>query len=362
MITLQNLDLSFGSHSIFSDLNVTIRDGEVVGVIAPSGTGKSMMLRCMTMLQRPTGGKIFLDDQEITAPGADLDNFRQRIGMVFQDFNLFNHMSILENVMSGLVHLQNYDQETAYRESMKLLRRVGLADKAFFMPQHLSGGQQQRAAIARTLAMKPEVILMDEPTSSLDPMAKGEVESVIRMLASEGHTMVIISHEMDLIKHTCSRVLFLYNGKVHEEGTPEKIFDDPDRTQTRRFVQALRVLELDVQSKDFDFIGVQTTLAEYAYRTEISADLLRRMQSILEELFDMVIIQPEENNRMHISLEYNHHSKSISADVHCSGQPIDPDDPLYFLSWPIICKRASEVSLQTDLEGEYTNRILMKVE
>lgn len=359
MIQIENLQLRYGKHEIFRDLNATIRDGDIVGVIGPSGTGKSLLLRCMMDLEKPTGGRILLGGEDIAA--ANADDIHKRIGMVFQNFNLFSHMSVIENVMSGQVDLQNVPREDAFRESMKLLKSVGLSDKAYFYPSRLSGGQQQRAAIARTLAMKPEVILLDEPTSALDPMTRGEVEAVIRIMASQGHTMVIATHEMELIKQICNRVLFLYDGAVHEEGTPEEIFEHPQSIQTRRFVRALRVLEFDVQSKDFDFIGNQTTIAEFAYRNGVPADLVNRLQSIMEELFQMVIIQPEEQHKMHISMEYNRKDMSISGAVLFSGPVIDPDDPMFFFSWPIIVKRCSEVAVEAIAEDGYTNRVTIKI-
>ena len=359
MIQIENLKLKFGSHEIFRGLNATVRDGEVVGVIGPSGTGKSLLLRCMMDLERPTGGRVLLDGEDIAA--SDSNAVHKRIGMVFQNFNLFSHMSVIENVMSGQVDLQGVSREDAFRESMKLLKSVGLSDKAYTYPSKLSGGQQQRAAIARTLAMKPELILLDEPTSALDPMVRGEVEAVIRMMAAQGHTMIIATHEMELIRQVCSRVLFLYDGIVYEEGTPEEIFDAPKNTQTRRFVRALRVLEFDVESKDFDFIGTQTTITEFAYRNGISAKLVNRLQSIMEELFQMVIIQPEEQHKMHISVEYNNKEESLSGTVLFSGPVVDPDDPMFFFSWPIIVKRCSEVALEAVVQDEYTNRVTMKI-
>ena len=359
MIQIENLQMRYGNHEIFRDLNAEIHDGDVVGVIGPSGAGKSLLLRCLMDLEKPTGGRILLNGENIA--DADSDAVHKRIGMVFQDFNLFSHMSVIENVMSGQVDLQNVPRDDAFRESMKLLKSVGLSDKAYSYPSKLSGGQQQRAAIARTLAMKPEFILLDEPTSSLDPMVRGEVEAVIRMMASQGHTMVIATHEMELIKQICNRVLFLYDGVVYEEGTPEEIFDHPKSTQTRRFVRALRVLEFDVQSKDFDFIGNQTTIAEFAYRNGVPSNLVNRLQSIMEELFQMVIIQPEEQHKMHISMEYNHREMSFSGSVLFSGPVIDPDDPIFFFSWPIIVKRCTEVAVEAMEQNGYTNKVTMKI-
>lgn len=359
MIQVEKLTKEFDGQTVFRDIDLTINDGEVVAIIGPSGTGKSTFLRCLMTLEKPTSGKILLDGEEIGKSGSNLTKERERIGMVFQNFNLFDNMSVVENVMSGQVHLQKVPPKEAFDESVRLLKSVGLADKLYFYPKMLSGGQQQRAAIARTLAMKPEIILLDEPTSALDPMMRGEVEAVIRMMAAEGHTMVIVTHEMELVRQICSRVLFVDEGQIYEEGSPDRIFEHPQRTRTRRFVRALRVLEFDVQSKDFDFIGTSTAIAEYAYRNGIDSALLGKLQSVMEELFQMVIIQPTEENRMHISFEFNHAEKSINGMVRFTGPKIDPDDPMYFFSWPIILMRADSVTVEETEEDGYTNKVTL---
>ena len=357
MIQVEKLTKAYAGKPVFHDVDMRIRDGEIVGIIGPSGTGKSTFLRCLMLLEQPDSGRILLDGEDLTAEDSNLDAARERIGMVFQNFNLFEHMSVIENVMSGMVHLQRIDPKTAYDEAMKLIRTVGLSDKAFAYPRTLSGGEKQRAAIARTLAMKPEIILLDEPTNALDPMMRGEVEAVIRMMAAQGHTMVIVTHEMELVRQICTRVVYVDSGGICEEGTPEQIFDRPEHTSTRRFVRALRVLEFNVQSRDFDFIGTQTTVAEFAYRNGVPKNLLDRMQSVIEELFQMVIIQPEQENKMHIAFEYNNREPSISGVIRFSGPAVDPDDPAYFFSWPIIVKRASEVTVEQAEEGAFTNRV-----
>lgn len=362
MIRVENLTKEYDGKVLFHDINMNIEKGEVVGIIGPSGSGKSVLLRSLVTLVKPTSGKIFLDDTEITDPDTDLSPALQKIGMVFQQFNLFSHLSVIENVMSGMVHVQKIDYKEAYEEAMRILKTVGLSDKAFASPKILSGGQQQRAAIARTIAMKPEIILMDEPTSALDPIVKGEVEAVIRMLASEGHTMVIVTHEMSLARDICSRVIFLKDGEIIEEGKPEKIFDDADNPETRRFVRGLRVMEFSVNSKDFDFIGNQTEILTFSFRNGVPTRLQERLLAILEELFQMIIIQPKEDNVMHIEFEWNRNEQSLIGEVKFSGPPVDPDDPHYFISWPIIQMRASEISNEEIQEGAYTNlmRIVIK--
>ncbi|MBR5756141.1 MAG: amino acid ABC transporter ATP-binding protein, partial [Firmicutes bacterium] len=198
MIRIVNMEKSYDENiTPLKDINTVINEGDVIVIIGPSGCGKSTLIRCINLLEKPTKGQIFLDDTEITDPSADITKVRQRIGMVFQQFNLFSHLTVAENIMFAPVNILHKDSKTAYDEAMVLLRRVGLAEKALSYPDELSGGQQQRVAIARTLAMDPEVILFDEPTSALDPSMVGEVESVIYDLKAEGKTMMIVTHDMN---------------------------------------------------------------------------------------------------------------------------------------------------------------------
>lgn len=361
MIRVENLKKEYGKRTVFSDIDLTVNDGEVVGIIGPSGTGKSVLLRCMIMLEKPTDGKIFLDNEEITSPDCNIDDVHKRIGLVFQNFNLFSSMSAVENVMSGLVHLNGMHPQDACEKAIKLLKMVGLADKAFKYPNKLSGGEKQRVAIARTLALDPEIILMDEPTSSLDPIMSGEVGVVIRLLKAQGHTMVITTHEMELIREVCTRVVFLYNGQVWEEGTPDKIFDNADREETRVFVQALRVLSFDVRSDDFDFIGMQTKIADFAYRNGVPDTIKNKLLSITEEFVQMIIVQSGGGNKMNMSFAYNNKEECMDGIINFSGPVLDPDDPLYFFSWPIIQMRADEISNAVIDEDGFTNRVRFKI-
>ena len=209
MIEIKNLKFDSKNRAIFQDLNMTINDGEVVGIIGPSGCGKSLLLRLMIGLIQSSGGYVLFDGKELERNkyGALLKN--DKIGMVFQNYNLFEHMTVLENVVSGPIHLSKRDRKEVLEDAKKIIKMIGLNDVAYAYPHTLSGGQKQRAAIARTLAMNPGIILFDEPTSALDPMMKGEVEAVIRMLAAQKRTMVIVSHEMELIRSVCTRVVFL---------------------------------------------------------------------------------------------------------------------------------------------------------
>ena len=350
MIRIENLKKDFGNLTVFHDLNMQINDGEVVAFIGPSGSGKSTFLRSIMLLEKPTEGHVYLDETEITGPSKDM-------GMVFQTFNLFKHLSVVENVMSGMVHLNNISPEESFKKAMELLREVSLADKAYSYTDTLSGGQKQRVAIARALSMNPKVILMDEPTSSLDPLARGEVVSVIRMLASKGHTMVIATNEMELVREICTRVIVFKDGKIIEDGNPEQVFEHPEQIETKRFIHALSVLEFKMESKTFDFIGMQTIINEFAYVNGIPNELLFRLTAIMEELSQMVIIQPKTENKMKISFEYNRKTSSLDGIVEFTGNKLDPDDPIYFFSWPIIVKRASEVEVEYNENEECKNKI-----
>ncbi|MBQ0040724.1 MAG: amino acid ABC transporter ATP-binding protein [Clostridiales bacterium] len=366
MIEIKNLKFEGRHRTIFQNLNMTINDGEVVGIIGPSGCGKSLLLRLMIELNKADSGEILFDGKalERNKSGALADN--SKIGMVFQNYNLFDNMTVLENVASGPMHLTKKDNAEVLENTKNIIKKLGLNDVAYAYPHVLSGGQKQRVAIARTLAMNPEIILFDEPTASLDPMMKGEVEAVIRMLAAQKRTMVIVSHEMELIRSVCTRVIFLKDGIVFEDGKPSEIFEHPKKVDTRRFVHQLRSLEFDVDSKNFDFIGNNTKINDFAFRNGISSHLKDRLAAILEELFQMVIIQPMDENRMKIAFEYNRKEQALVGDVQFTGPYIDPDDPMFFFSWPIIERRASEVNvkqLEDDLDG-FTNdvRIIIREE
>ena len=239
MITVKNLKKNFGDLTVLKGIDVTIEKGECVVVIGPSGSGKSTFLRCLNRLEEPDGGEIDIDGTDLLSPHTDINEMRQRIGMVFQHFNLFPHKTILENVTLAPIKLKKMPQKEAEDAALELLRRVGIEDKASVYPSTLSGGQKQRVAIARSLAMNPQVMLFDEPTSALDPEMVGEVLDVMKNLAKEGMTMVVVTHEMGFAKEVANRVLFMADGVILEEGTPEEIFEHPQHERTKAFIKAI---------------------------------------------------------------------------------------------------------------------------
>ena len=227
MISVKNLCKSFGDHQVLKDINEHIAPGEKIVIIGPSGSGKSTFLRCMNLLERPTSGQIIFDGIDITDPKTDINKVRQHMGMVFQHFNLFPHKTIMENITLAPVRLKLMKSEEAKEEALRLLKLVNLEEKADAYPGQLSGGQKQRIAIVRSLAMKPKMMLFDEPTSALDPEMVGEVLEVMKNLADQGMTMAVVTHEMGFAKEVGTRVMFMDEGRILEQGTPEDIFDHP---------------------------------------------------------------------------------------------------------------------------------------
>ena len=236
MIDVKNLEKSFGGHLVLKGINEYIEKGEKVAVIGPSGSGKSTFLRCLNLLEQPTGGTITFEGVDITDPKTDINALRSRMGMVFQQFNLFPHLSVRENIMLAPVKLKRMTKEEAGKKAEELLERVGLPDKAAAYPKQLSGGQQQRISIARALAMNPEVMLFDEPTSALDPEMVGEVLEIMKELANDGMTMVVVTHEMGFARSVATRVLFMDEGVIAEQNEPEAFFTSPQNPRLKEFL------------------------------------------------------------------------------------------------------------------------------
>ena len=241
MIKVVNLNKKFGDLHVLKGINEEIKNGEVVVVIGPSGSGKSTFLRCLNLLEEPTSGEIIVDGVSITDKNIDINKQREKMGMVFQQFNLFPHLSVMENITISPIKVKNMAKKDAEEIAMKLLKRIGLEDKANTYPKKLSGGQQQRVAIIRALAMEPEVMLFDEPTSALDPEMVGEVLDVMKSLAKDGMTMVVVTHEMGFAKEVGDRVLFMDEGLIIEQGTPNELFNNPQNPRTQDFLKKILV-------------------------------------------------------------------------------------------------------------------------
>ena len=284
MLSVVHLRKSYGTFDVLRDITADIHHGEVISIIGPSGTGKSTFLRCLNLLEQPTGGSIVVDGEDILAKGYPVNKLRQKMGMVFQSFNLFEHKTVLENVIFAPCQLRHEPVEAAREEGLALLRKVGLAEKADVYPSSLSGGQKQRVAIARALAMKPEVILFDEPTSALDPTMVGEVLSVIRQLAQEGMTMLIVTHEMKFAHDVSTRIFFMYDGYIHEDGSPAQIFENPVHSATKAFIQRIRKEVFEIGGPDFDFLGMHSTVSAFCHKYGIA-----EKQETADRLIDQML-------------------------------------------------------------------------
>lgn len=300
------------------------------------------------MLEKPTSGKIMFDGVCITDPKTDCNELRRRMGMVFQSFNLFSHLTIVENAMLAPVELLKKSRQEAYDRAMELLEMVGLSDKAYAYPKELSGGQQQRAAIVRALAMEPEVILFDEPTSALDPTMVSEVQMVIRNLAQKGLTMLIVTHEMKFARAVSSRIFYMDEGEVYEEGTPEQIFEHPKCEKTRQFIQKLRIFRWHIDSS-FSLISMNTELNHYAVQHMISPKLLQKLLRVSEELCVQTILPVEESNPdIDICFEYSEETENVRMNVTYGGKPFDPLKEGDSIAMTLVRSAAEELTYTYD--------------
>ena len=240
LLSISHLEKSFGTHEVLKDIDFGVSTGDVISVIGASGSGKSTMLRCINLMEEPTGGKILYHDQDITDAKVDVPSYRAKVGMVFQSFNLFENMTVLKNCMIGQMKVAKTSKEEAKEKAMMYLKKVGMEPFINAKPRQLSGGQKQRVAIARALAMEPEILLFDEPTSALDPQMVGEVLNVMRSLAAEGMTMIVVTHEMAFAKDVSTEVIFMADGVIREQGKPEDIFVNPKEEETKEFLSRFR--------------------------------------------------------------------------------------------------------------------------
>lgn len=325
LIEIEHLKKEYPNITPLRDVNTTISKGEVITIIGPSGTGKSTLMRCINRLEIPTSGTIRVFGEDTGDKNTDLRKLRQRMGMVFQSFNLFGNMTVIENVMLAPVVLKKEDKKYAYSNAMRLLRMVGMAGKALSYPDELSGGQKQRVAIARTIAMNPDIILFDEPTSALDPTMVGEVLSVIKELAKHGMTMMIVTHEMKFARDVSTRIFYMDQGIVYEDGTPEEIFDHPKKDRTRAFVKRLKVLSLSIESLDYDFISMSEKLQSYGEKNMFGKKRTMALRLLFEEIASLNIIpKASPELPLTVSAEYEEASDDLEMRFEWGGKEYNP--------------------------------------
>ena len=284
MIRIDGLYKNFGATSVLANLHAHIRKGECVAAIGPSGSGKSVFLRCISMLEKPDTGSVCIKGVDITKHGIDLNGIREKMGMVYQGFNLFSHLNVLDNITLAPRWVKKQNRIEAEQKAMELLSMISLVDKARSYPHELSGGQQQRVAIARCLAMEPDIMLFDEPTSALDPAMTSEVLAIIRKLTKMGLTMMIVTHEMTFARDVADRVFYIDEGCIYEEGTPEEIFDRPRKEKTRAFISRQKIFDFKIRSIAFDMTAMNAQIEVFLNKYNIPLKRIYNVQLVLEEL------------------------------------------------------------------------------
>ena len=319
MIHIEDLCKSYGDNLVFKNVNADIEKGDCVCIIGPSGCGKSTFLRCLNHLEQPSSGRVFIDGEEITAKKAPLDKIRRKMGMVYQTFNLFSHKTILENVMMAPMQLGGLSKKEAYELAMDCLSRVGMAERADYMPQQLSGGQKQRAAIARCVAMRPEIILFDEPTSALDPTMVDEALAVIRRLVNRGLTCVIVTHEMNFARTISSKIIYMDEKGIYEMGPPSQIFDAPQREKTRAFINRLKTFHRTITDRNFDIYELNSAAVEFCRRQYASEKQIYRVQLVLEEMLLNIILPQLEDGKIAVDVTVEYSVKDSRLAVFISS-------------------------------------------
>ena len=353
MIEIKHLRKEYETITPIKDLSLTINEGDVISIIGPSGTGKSTLLRMINLLEKPTSGEIFVDGKDIIKEGLKSSDVGGKIVMVFQSFNLFNHLTVLENVTFAPIKLKHIDPKEAYKKAMSLLEDVGLAGFAFSYPSQLSGGQKQRAAIARAIAMDPEVILFDEPTSALDPTMTGEIELVIKRLATKGYTMLLVTHNMDFAESVANRVIYLDEGGIYEDGSPNQIFHHPKREKTKVFVKQLKSFYGDIDPSKYDHMDLYTKLNAYIYQSEFTKDLEKKTKAIFEELCVQIVSSLYgPNSSANFEVSYSQNSKKVHLTLTYKNIDINLDNKEFAVSTKIIKHYADEIR-NKDLDNGY---------
>ena len=307
IIEVKHLRKEFPDSVPLKDVNATVEEGEVISIIGPSGMGKSTFIRCLNRLETPTSGQIIVDGVDMCAPDVDLPKMRQKMGMVFQNYTLFDHKSVAENLMMAPMDLLGMSKKDAFEQAMDLLKLVGLKDKAQSRPCELSGGQRQRIAIARALAMQPKILLFDEPTSALDPQMVSEVLSVITRLAEQGLTMIVVTHEMRFAHDASTRVFYMDQGEILESGPPEQIFHNPQRKETREFIFRVRNWNWEIHSVDYDYVAMFSSLEEFCVRQFLDRRTTIKCQLVLEEITSSFLIP--------LAVEYGIKDPNISYEL-----------------------------------------------
>lgn len=361
MLEIRHLCKAYEAETPLKDVNAVINKGDVISVIGPSGTGKTSLIRCINRLEEVTKGDILLNGKSILAADYNRSELHKKIGMVFQNYNLFSHLNVAENIMLGPCRVKGMSRQEAYEQAASLLETIGLADKLLAYPDELSGGQKQRVAIARTLAMEPEIILFDEPTSALDPAMVGEVKSVIYALAKQGMTMMIVTHDMEFARTVSNRIFYMDQGMIYEEGTPEQIFNSPKKERTIQFIRKLSVYKKAYEGKRFDLPELMAQAENFCRKLLIPNRVILRLQMVIEELVVQKILSVSADTihwKIYIrGAEEDHHPRITVKYDGAVWNPLTGDD----FSMKIIRGNAENVTHSAISDGIYTNEISMNI-
>ncbi len=322
MIQLEGVCKRFGGDVVLDGITEVVKQGEIVALIGPSGSGKSTLLRCINRLETPEVGRILIDGEDILAPDADVPRIRRKMGMVFQAYNLFPHLSVLQNITLAPMKLLQRPRLDAEARGRELLRMVGLADKEERMPDELSGGQQQRVAIARCLAMEPAVMLLDEPTSALDPTMTSEVLASIRRLAAEGMTMVIVTHELEFARSVASRVWFMSAGRIYESGTAEEVIERPSREKTVAFINRMLSFSYAIESRDYDWFALQAQLETFCEQHFFGKQLTNHVHLAVEEGLALYFSLPD-HQRIELRVSFSEREGRVRVVFEDANPPED---------------------------------------
>lgn len=360
MIEIRNLTKGFENGPIIQNINLDVEEGECIVIIGGSGCGKSTLLRCINRLNKPEEGEILIEGENILDPKADLDKIRRKMGMVYQSFNLFSHLNVLENITLAPMVVNKVPKEKAIEEAKALLKRVGLQGKEYNMPSSLSGGQKQRVAIARTLAMHPKVILFDEPTSALDPTMVDEVESVIKDLVNDGMTCVIVTHEMRFAKNVATKVIFLAEKGIYEQGSPAKVFDNPSKPLTQRFLYRSRMLEKRLEKDDLDLPSLSSELRKFLSDYETNNKQSQLVSYVCDELLYPIFENEKAINYCNLRLMCSESSSHHILQLEFPGLEYDPLNNSYVDDINIkLLEHYSDILLSKKVKDTWQVRIQM---
>ena len=354
MIRFEHVSKQYENVTPHKDINGEIHKGDVVTIIGPSGTGKSTLLRMINGLEKPTSGKIYFDGEDITTENYNYPKLRRRVGMIFQSFNLFNNLTVLDNLVVPQMDILHTDKNSARKNAMDILTKMGLNQHYNSMPEQLSGGQKQRVAIARALVMNPEVLLFDEPTSALDPSMVSEVENTIKWLAENHTTMVIVTHDMKFAKEVSTRIFYLDEGEIFEEGTPEEIFEHPKRSRTKAFIENERILEISIENNNYDYNQIKNTIKEYTDSQRLPDYITFSIQSVFEELIIQTILKHNPQESVYFSVFED--NLTMDYKIRYTGKEFDPEHD-QSLSMQILRNEITDYSYQYHPNSKKPNSI-----